>query len=125
MATETTGPTLTEIEAARRGLAGVRRVTPVYGSENLVATHRAQGGVQGETFSAQAPFQGVPWRGPDARRYRSRSGRVGVSCERRQHGKVGGSRCGGRRPGFPRALFVPQDGADGQDRGCRKLRRQA
>src|SRR5438309_6512421 len=35
MATETTGPTLTEIEAARRGLAGVARVTPVYGSETL------------------------------------------------------------------------------------------
>src|SRR5205823_8065580 len=35
MATETTGPTLTEIEAARRGLEGIARVTPVYGSETL------------------------------------------------------------------------------------------
>jgi len=35
MATETTGPTLTEIETARRGLAGIARVTPVYGSETL------------------------------------------------------------------------------------------
>ena len=35
MATETTGPTLTEIEAARRGLEGIARVTPVYGSDTL------------------------------------------------------------------------------------------
>src|SRR5947207_11371 len=35
MATETTGPTLTEIEAARRGLEGIARVTPVYASETL------------------------------------------------------------------------------------------
>src|SRR5438067_13799005 len=35
MATETTGPTLTEIEAARRGLEGIARFTPVYGSETL------------------------------------------------------------------------------------------
>ena len=35
MATETTGPTLAEIEAARRGLEGIARVTPVYGSETL------------------------------------------------------------------------------------------
>jgi threonine dehydratase len=35
MATETTGPTLTEIEAARRGLAEIARVTPVYGSETF------------------------------------------------------------------------------------------
>ena len=35
MATETTGPTLTEIEAARRGLADVARVTPVYASDTF------------------------------------------------------------------------------------------
>ena len=35
MATETTGPTLAEIEAARERLAGVARVTPVYGSETF------------------------------------------------------------------------------------------
>src|SRR5205085_2356440 len=35
LATETTGPTLAEIEAARRGLAGVARATPVYGSDTF------------------------------------------------------------------------------------------
>ena len=35
MATETTGPTLTEIEAAQRGLADVARVTPVYASDTF------------------------------------------------------------------------------------------
>jgi threonine dehydratase len=35
LATETTGPTVTEIEEARRRLDGVARVTPVYGSETF------------------------------------------------------------------------------------------
>src|SRR6266550_1478788 len=35
LATETTGPTLTEIETARRGLANVARATPVYASDTF------------------------------------------------------------------------------------------
>src|SRR5207248_714194 len=37
LATETKSPTLTEIEAARRGLAGVAPATPVYGAATELA----------------------------------------------------------------------------------------
>src|SRR5204862_3788222 len=57
MATETTGPTLTEIEAARRGLEGIARVTPVYGSETLSRLAGRQVWLKAENLQRTGAFK--------------------------------------------------------------------
>src|SRR2546427_647571 len=107
MATETTGPTLTEIEAARRGLAGVARVTPVYGSETLSRLTGRKVALKAENLQRTGSFKvrGAVTRIAALSESERAAGVVAASAG--NHGQA--VAWAARRAGVPATIFVPQD----------------
>src|SRR5205814_10159802 len=117
MATETTGPTLTEVEAARRGLADVARVTPVYGSETFSRLSGREVVRKAENIQRTGSFKvrGAVTRIaalPEAER---RAGVVAASAG--NHGQA--VAWAAREAGIPAAIFVPQDAPTAKVEACR------
>src|SRR5205814_5421207 len=107
MATETTGPTLTEIEAARRGLEGIARVTPVYSSETLSRLAGREVVLKAENLQRTGSFKvrGAVTRIaalPEAER---RAGVVAASAG--NHGQA--VAWAAREAGIPATIFMPLD----------------
>jgi threonine dehydratase len=107
MATETTGPTLTEIEAARRGLEGIARVTPVYGSETLSRLVGREVVLKAENLQRTRSFKvrGAVTRIAALSAAERRAGVVAASAG--NHGQA--VAWAAREAGIPAAIFVPQD----------------
>ena len=117
MATETTGPTLTEIEAARHGLAGVARVTPVYGSDTFSRLAGREVVLKAENLQRTGSFKvrGAVTRIaaiPEAQRA---AGVVAASAG--NHGQA--VAWAAREAGIPAAIFVPQDAPMAKVEACR------
>ena len=117
MATETTGPTLTEIEAARRGLADVARVTPVYGSETFSRLVGRDVHLKAENLQRTGSFK-----------VRGAYNRISrLTAEERAAGVVAASAgnhgqavaWAAREAGIPAAIFVPQDAPMAKVEACR------
>ena len=117
MATETTGPTLTEIETARRGLADVARVTPVYGSETF--SHRAGREVvlKAENLQRTGSFKirGAVTRIAALSEQQRTAGVVAASAG--NHGQA--VAWAAREAGIPALIFVPQDAPMAKVEACR------
>jgi threonine dehydratase len=117
MATETTGPTLTEIEAARRGLAGVARVTPVYGSETLAQLTGRKVALKAENLQRTGSFKvrGAVTRIAALSEQQRAAGVVAASAG--NHGQA--VAWAARKAGIPAAIFVPQDAPMAKIEACR------
>jgi threonine dehydratase len=117
MATETTGPTLTEIEAARRGLAGVSRVTPVYGSETLAQLTGRKVALKAENLQRTGSFKvrGAVTRIAALSEQQRAAGVVAASAG--NHGQA--VAWAARKAGIPAAIFVPQDAPMAKIEACR------
>jgi threonine dehydratase len=117
MATETTGPTLTEIEAARRGLAGVARVTPVYGSETLSQLTGRKVALKAENLQRTGSFKvrGAFTRIAALSEQQRAAGVVAASAG--NHGQA--VAWAARKAGIPAAIFVPQDAPMAKIEACR------
>src|SRR5437879_2482064 len=107
MATETTGPTLTEIEAARRGLAGIARVTPVYGSETLSRLTGREVHLKAENLQRTGSFKirGAVNKLATLGEAERRAGVVAASAG--NHGQA--VAWAARQAGIRATIFVPQD----------------
>jgi len=117
MATETTGPTLTEIEAARRGLEGIARVTPVYGSETLSRLVGREVVLKAENLQRTGSFKvrGAVTRIAALSDAERRAGVVAASAG--NHGQA--VAWAAREAGIPAAIFVPQDAPTAKVEACR------
>src|SRR2546421_369748 len=117
MATETTGPTLTEIEAARRGLAGVARVTPVYGSETLSRLTGRKVALKAENLQRTGSFKvrGAVTRIAALSESERAAGVVAASAG--NHGQA--VAWAARKAGIPATIFVPQDAPMAKIEACR------
>jgi threonine dehydratase len=117
MATETTGPTLTEIEAARRGLAGVARVTPVYGSETLSQLTGRKVALKAENLQRTGSFKvrGAVTRIAALSESQRAAGVVAASAG--NHGQA--VAWAARKAGIPATIFVPQDAPMAKIEACR------
>ena len=117
MATETTGPTLTEIEAARRGLEGIARVTPVYGSETLSRLAGREVVLKAENLQRTGSFKvrGAVTRIAALSDAERRAGVVAASAG--NHGQA--VAWAAREAGIPAAIFVPQDAPTAKVEACR------
>ena len=117
MATETTGPTLTEIEAARRGLAGVARVTPVYGSETVSQLTGRKVALKAENLQRTGSFKvrGAVTRIAALTEPQRAAGVVAASAG--NHGQA--VAWAAREAGIPAAIFVPQDAPMAKIEACR------
>ncbi len=117
MATETTGPTLTEIEAARRGLADVARVTPVYGSETFSRLSGREVVLKAENLQRTGSFKvrGAVTRIAALSETQSAAGVVAASAG--NHGQA--VAWAAREAGIPAAIFVPQDAPMAKVEACR------
>ena len=117
MATETTGPTLTEIEAARRGLAGVARVTPVYGSETVSQLTGRKVALKAENLQRTGSFKvrGAVTRIAALSEQQRAAGVVAASAG--NHGQA--VAWAARKTGIPAAIFVPQDAPMAKIEACR------
>src|SRR5437762_10559587 len=117
MATETTGPTLTEIEAARRGLEGIARVTPVYGSETLSRLAGREVMLKAENLQRTGSFKvrGAVTRIAALSEAERRAGVVAASAG--NHGQA--VAWAAREAGIPAAIFVPQDAPTAKVEACR------
>jgi threonine dehydratase len=117
MATETTSPTLTEIEAARRGLAGVARVTPVYGSETLSQLTGRKVALKAENLQRTGSFKvrGAFTRIAALSEQQRAAGVVAASAG--NHGQA--VAWAARKAGIPAAIFVPQDAPMAKIEACR------
>ena len=117
MATETTGPTLTEIEAARRGLAGVARVTPVYGSETVSQLTGRKVALKAENLQRTGSFKvrGAVTRIAALSEQQRAAGVVAASAG--NHGQA--VAWAARKAGIPAAIFVPQDAPMAKIEACR------
>jgi threonine dehydratase len=117
MATETTGPTLTEIEAARRGLEGIARVTPVYGSETLSRLVGREVVLKAENLQRTGSFKvrGAVTRIAALSAAERRAGVVAASAG--NHGQA--VAWAAREAGIPAAIFVPQDAPTAKVEACR------
>ena len=107
MATETTGPTLTELEAARHGLADVARITPVYASDTFSRLAGREVVLKAENLQRTGSFKvrGAVTRIaaiPEAQRA---AGVVAASAG--NHGQA--VAWAARETGIPAAIIVPQD----------------
>jgi threonine dehydratase len=117
LATETTGPTLTEIESARRGLAEIARVTPVYGSETFSRLTGRKVVLKAENLQRTGSFK---VRGAVTRI-------AALSDEQRAAGVVAASAgnhgqavaWAAREAGIPATIFVPQDAPMSKVEACR------
>jgi threonine dehydratase len=117
LATETTGPTLAEIEAARRGLAGVAAVTPVYGSETLSRLAGRDVVLKAENLQRTGSFKvrGAVTRIAALSDAERRAGVVAASAG--NHGQA--VAWAAREAGIPAAIFVPQDAPAAKIEACR------
>jgi threonine dehydratase len=117
LATETTGPTLTEIEAARRGLAGVARVTPVYGSETVSQLTGRKVALKAENLQRTGSFKvrGAVTRIAALSEQQRAAGVVAASAG--NHGQA--VAWAARKTGIPAAIFVPQDAPMAKIEACR------
>ncbi|MDP9308539.1 MAG: pyridoxal-phosphate dependent enzyme, partial [Actinomycetota bacterium] len=117
MATETTGPTLTEIEAARRGLAGIARVTPVYGSETLSRLTGRKVALKAENLQRTGSFKvrGAVTRIAALSDSERSAGVVAASAG--NHGQA--VAWAARKAGIPATIFVPQDAPMAKIEACR------
>ena len=117
MATETTGPTLTEIEAARRGLAGIARVTPVYGSETVSQLTGRKVALKAENLQRTGSFKvrGAVTRIAALSEQQRAAGVVAASAG--NHGQA--VAWAARKAGIPAAIFVPQDAPMAKIEACR------
>src|SRR5207248_1819648 len=104
LATETTGPTLTEIEAARRGLEGVARVTPVYGSETFSQLTGREVVLKAENLQRTGSFK-----------IRGAVTRIAALSEQQRAAGV----VAAREAGIPALIFVPQDAPMAKIEACR------
>jgi threonine dehydratase len=102
-----TAPTLAEIEAARRRLDGVARVTPVYSSETFSRLAERQVWLKAETLQRTGAFK---IRGA-YNKISSLAGRDGgagvVAASAGNHGQA--VAWAAREVGVPATIFVPQD----------------
>ena len=117
MATETTGPTLTEIEAARRGLEGVARVTPVYGSETFSQLTGREVVLKAENLQRTGSFKirGAVTRIAALSEQQRAAGVVAASAG--NHGQA--VAWAAREAGIPALIFVPQDAPMAKIEACR------
>jgi threonine dehydratase len=117
MATETTGPTLTDIEAARRGLDGIARVTPVYGSETLSLLAGREVVLKAENLQRTGSFKvrGAVTRIAALSDSERRAGVVAASAG--NHGQA--VAWAAREAEIPAAIFVPQDAPTAKVEACR------
>src|SRR4029450_1611585 len=117
MATETTGPTLTEIEAALRGLEGIARVTPVYGSETLSRLVGREVVLKAENLQRTGSFKVRaavrPIAALSAAERRAGAGAASAG----NHGQA--VAWAAREAGIPAAIFVPQDAPMAKVEACR------
>jgi threonine dehydratase len=117
LATETTGPTLTEIEAARRALLNVARVTPVYGSETFSRLVGREVVLKAENLQRTGSFK---VRGAFTRiSSLSDSQRVAgvVAASAGNHGQA--VAWAARESGIPAVIFVPHDAPMAKIEACR------
>src|SRR4051794_4896427 len=117
MATETTGPTLTEIEAARGGLADVARVTPVYGSETFSKLTNREVVLKAENLQRTGSFKvrGAVTRVAALSDDQRAAGVVAASAG--NHGQA--VAWAAREAGIPSLIFVPQDAPMAKVEACR------
>jgi len=117
LATETTGPTLTEIEAARRGLADVARVTPVYGSETFSRLSGREIVLKAENLQRTGSFKvrGAATRIAALTETERAAGVVAASAG--NHGQA--VAWAAREADIPAAIFVPQDAPMAKVEACR------
>jgi threonine dehydratase len=117
LATETTGPTLAEIEAARRGLSGVERVTPVYASETFSRLAAREVVLKAENLQRTGSFK-----------VRGATTRIGALTESQRAAGVVAASAGNhgqavawaaREAGIPATIFVPQDAPMAKVEACR------
>jgi threonine dehydratase len=117
MATETAGPTLVEIEAARRRLRGIARVTPVYGSETFSRLTGRDVVLKAENLQRTGAFK-----------VRGAVNRIAMlSDEERTAGVVAASAgnhgqavaWAAREAGIPARIYVPQDAPMAKVEACR------
>jgi threonine dehydratase len=117
LATETTGPTLTEIEAARRGLANVARVTPVYGSETFSRLAGRKVVLKAENLQRTGSFKvrGAVTRIAALSETQRAAGVVAASAG--NHGQA--VAWAAREAGIPAVIFVPLDAPMSKVEACR------
>jgi threonine dehydratase len=117
LATETTGPTLTEIEAARHGLAGVARLTPVYGSDTFSRLAGREIVLKAENLQRTGSFKvrGAVTRIAALSDARRAAGVVAASAG--NHGQA--VAWAAREAGIPAVIFVPQDAPMSKVEACR------
>jgi threonine dehydratase len=117
MATETTGPTLTEIEAARRGLVEIARVTPVYGSETFSRLTGREVFLKAENLQRTGSFKvrGAVTKVASLSDEQRATGVVAASAG--NHGQA--VAWAAREAGIPAVIFVPQDAPMAKVEACR------
>jgi len=117
MATETTGPTLTEIEAARRGLLEIARVTPVYGSETFSRLTGREVFLKAENLQRTGSFKvrGAVTKVASLSDEQRAAGVVAASAG--NHGQA--VAWAAREAGIPALIFVPQDAPMAKVEACR------
>jgi threonine dehydratase len=117
LATETTGPTLAEIEAARERLQGVARVTPVYGSETFSRLTGRDVLLKAENLQRTGAFK-----------VRGAVNRIAtLSADERAAGVVAASAgnhgqavaWAARKAAIPARIYVPQDAPMAKVEACR------
>jgi len=117
LATETTGPKLSEIEAARRGLADVARLTPVYGSETFSRLAGREVVLKAENLQRTGSFKvrGAVTRIAALTDAQRAAGVVAASAG--NHGQA--VAWAAREAGIPAVIFVPQDAPMAKIEACR------
>ena len=117
LATETTGPTLTEIEVARRGLANIARETPVYASDTFSRLAGREVVLKAENLQRTGSFKvrGAVTRIAALTEPQRAAGVVAASAG--NHGQA--VAWAAREAGIPAAIFVPQDAPMSKVEACR------
>jgi threonine dehydratase len=117
LATETAGPRLAEIEAARRGLEGVARVTPVYGSETFSGLTGREVLLKAENLQRTGSFKirGAVTRIATLSDEERATGVVAASAG--NHGQA--VAWAAREAGIPALIYVPQDAPMSKVEACR------
>jgi threonine dehydratase len=117
LATETSGPTLTEIEGARRGLADVARLTPVYGSDTFSRLAGREVVLKAENLQRTGSFKvrGAVTRIAALTEPQRVAGVVAASAG--NHGQA--VAWAAREAGIPAVIFVPQDAPMAKVEACR------
>jgi threonine dehydratase len=117
MATETVGPTLAEIEAARERLDGIARVTPVYGSETFSRLAGRDVVLKAENLQRTGSFKirGAVNRIAALADGERAAGVVAASAG--NHGQA--VAWAAREAGIPARIYVPQDAPMAKVEACR------